>query len=157
MNEPESSEGENSSQVNSEEDVSEGGKSEESEDDEPKLGEGVGPDKFPGWTADQILAYLKKNPPASDETFPEVKNKVPFSGHSYGMGIWKYEEIRDSGKYKPHDNYVNAVFEYNYERGVRHFFMNLPPDEDDKFEISFDHRSQRPVKSPSNRQLLQRI
>jgi len=95
--------------------------------------------EFDGWTSDEIVQHWILNPPAVAEEFPDPSKGQTFQGATFGKGVWKYRD-RGTNKWIEHDTYTNAVFEYNYRRGIRHFFMLLGGI---KWEVSFDHRSQR--------------
>jgi hypothetical protein len=87
-------------------------------------------ENFAGWNSDRIVQYWLLNNPRSSKAFPDSPSDINpknFLGSTVGVGRWRFKPKEDAQKqgWKYHDDYVNAIFEYNYRRGVRHFFTGI--------------------------------
>lgn len=79
---------------------------------------------FKGYTSDEIVQHWILNIPMTSDTFPDPpKNNNQFLGSHYGSGRWKYRDV-GTNNWKDYEEYVNAVLEFNYRRGIRRFKLN---------------------------------
>jgi len=129
---------------NNNEDFSNSSSDEESASTSPAFGEGT--------SSDSYVQHWTLNPPAENETFPAVPKGQGFLGSTYGQGKWKYRKP-GTQLWALHSTYPNAVYEYNYRRGVRQFKINMGGID---WEVSFDHRSERHVNDHNQKHVIQR-